>query len=180
MPRLEDYRQNLGEVFRLNQFKLTIMKPPAADLTWTDEIMQLKCVNVALPSHTIEPTETDFGRGIVLRDVGRTTYAGDLQTSFKEDVNLNIYSSIMRWMTAIDNLVEGVGTNKEMYQARARVEALNRQEAVIWRREMLGFWPGEVSELSLDSTAVDTAQLDVTWKYDYFKDTQTPAGPIDA
>lgn len=176
MPQLEKYRSDLGEVFRLHQFLFRVEQP--SFVNWTTEIMQLKLTTVAFSAHTVEATETDYGRGVVLRDVGRTLYSGDLTTSFKEDVNLNIVSSILSWMKEIDDIVGGTGLEKSQYQADGDLSLLDRQENPIWTRRYVGLWPSEISELSLDATATDVAQVDVTWKFDYFTEVNTPNGSI--
>lgn len=166
MATIEEIR-NLAEPLKGYQFKITIANPPGSGASI--EEMQFLCQATALPGRSIDSVLTTLG-GHTVTDPGKTSGPRIWTTTFAETTDNSIIQRINSWQQVCSNEATGVQGTRADYWRNARVELLNNAKEVTLTRQLIGIWPQDMTDMSLDTGSSDVVTLDVTWEFQYHED----------
>ena len=171
MAQIDDFKANLiGGGARANQFRVTIT-PPTGVATGLDvRRSSFLCRTSALPGQTINPIIIPF-RGRQVFIAGDRTFDDPWTTTFMNDTDFGIRTSMELWMNGINDLAEATGVVAlSDYQSDLTVEQLDRDDTVLKTYIFRSAWPVGLSEIGLTAEGADAIeQFDVTWRYQHFE-----------
>lgn len=120
----------------------------------------------SLPSSTIEPAEVPW-QGMTY-SVGTTPTYDDWTVTFSVDRKAALRRAFLNWHLLIHNPETNEHGNPESYMVDQRVSLLDYDGSTVLTYKLIGGWPTTIGELTLDYSAKDVAQFDVTFKYHYY------------
>ena len=165
---------------RPSLFDITIAT--ASDVTGMTDDIQTLCNVSAIPPLTLTPIERQyFGRTVKIP--GDMVF-GDLSTSIINTENMSIKLIIEGWMDKINGTTsnEGYSDSTSMFGTVTLTQYGKDGDGLLsW--EFVDCWPTAIAEVALSyDTASDIEQFDVTWAYNYYKQSKiasTIAGTAD-
>ena len=171
MAQIDDFKANLiGGGARPNQFRVTIT-PPTGIATGLDvRRASFLCRASSLPGQTLNPIIIPF-RGRQIFIAGDRTFDDAWTTTFMNDTDFGIRTSMELWMNGINDLADATGvTALADYQADLTVEQLDRDDTILKTYIFRSAWPIGLGEIGLTSEGSDTIeQFDITWRYQSFE-----------
>ena len=171
MANIDDFKANLiGGGARANQFRVTVTPPPGIAIGLDVRRTSFLCRAANLPAQTLTPIPVPFrGRNIYIS--GDREFAEEWTTTFMNDTDFMIRTSMERWMNGINDLADNTGVIAPAdYQADLTVEQLDRDDTVLKTYIFRSAWPTNISLIELTSEAADAIeQFDVTWRYQHYE-----------
>jgi len=119
----------------------------------------------SLPAGTIEEQETAW-QGYTYKVAGKSTFA-TWTVQYKVDALADIRRWFVGWQTLIHDPTTNIYSAPADYMVDQQVELLGNEGESITKYKLIGAWPSEIGEITLDYTATDLAIFDVTYTYQY-------------
>ena len=170
MANIDDFKANLiGGGARANQYRVTITPPSGIAIGLDVSRTSFLCTAAALPPSTLGSFEVPF-RGRIINVAGDRPAFPDWTTTFYNDTDFGIRTSMELWNNGINDFVENTGTiSPADYQTDLTVEQLDRDDSVLKTYKLINCFPiiiGEIALSTAEATEIET--FDVTWKYQHF------------
>ena len=131
--------------------------------------MSMMCRATNLPGQTLTEIPVAFrGRQIFL--AGDRSFDDPWTTTFFNDADFGIRTTIERWMNAINVLAEATGVvDPAAYQTDLYVQHLDRDDKMLKEYKFISAWPTSISQIDLAAEqATEIETFDVTWRYMHF------------
>ena len=131
--------------------------------------MQMLCRATNLPGQTLTEIPVAFrGRQIFL--AGDRSFDDAWTTTFFNDADFGVRTTIERWMNAINELAEATGVvDPAEYQTDLYVQHLDRDDKILKEYKFISAWPTTISQIDLAAEqATEIETFDVTWRYMHF------------
>lgn len=169
MASILDFQTALEESARPSQFRITINFPLLAENATeaTRRSTSLVC-NGNIPSSSIQDIEVYY-RGRVIHEAGEKVF-NPWECTLYNDVNYVVRSALESWanMIRVPDSTDGASMPVE-YKSTITVEQLNRNGDTTRTYTLIGAYPTEVGQISLDYSQANTIQnYTVNFVYDYF------------
>jgi hypothetical protein len=171
MAQIDDFKaQLIGGGARANQFKVTIT-PPAGIATGLDvRRASFLCKASTLPAFTIPEIAIPFrGRNIYV--AGDRTFDEAWTTTFLNDTDFALRTSLELWQNGINDLAEATGVVAAAdYQTDLTVAQIDRDDTVLKTYIFRSAWPSTISAIALDAGSADAIEeFECTWRYQHFE-----------
>ena len=171
MAQIDDFKaQLIGGGARANQFRVTIT-PPSGIATGLDvRRASFLCRASSLPAFTLPEIAIPFrGRNIYV--AGDRTFDDPWTTTFLNDTDFALRTSLELWSNGINVLAEGTGVIAAAdYQTDLTVQQLDRDDTVLKTYIFRSAWPTSISSIDLDAgTSDQIEQFVCTWRYQHFE-----------
>ena len=171
MAQIDDFKaQLIGGGARANQFRVTIT-PPSGIATGLDvRRASFLCRASNLPAFTLPAIAVPFrGRNIYV--AGDRTFEEEWSTTFLNDTDFALRTSLELWSNGINDLAEGTGVVAAAdYQTDLTVDQLDRDDTILKTYIFRSAWPTSVGSIELTADAADAIEeFEVTWRYQHFE-----------
>ena len=171
MAQIDDFKaQLIGGGARANQFRVTIT-PPSGIATGLDvRRASFLCRASSLPAFTLPAIPLPFrGRNIYV--AGDRTFDDPWTTTFLNDTDFALRTSLELWSNGINDLAEGTGVIAAAdYQTDLFVEQLDRDDTVLKSYVFKSAWPLTVGEVALAADTTNAIEsFECTWRYQHFE-----------
>ena len=171
MAQIDDFKaQLIGGGARSNQFRVTIT-PPSGIATGLDvRRASFLCKASSLPAFSIPEIAIPF-RGRQIYVAGDRIFDDAWTTTFLNDTDFALRTSLELWSNGINDLAEGTGvTAAADYQTDLTVQQLDRDDTVLKTYIFRSAWPTDITSIALDAGTADAIeQFDCTWRYQHFE-----------
>ena len=127
--------------------------------------LQYQCKTSSIPGLSNEEVVVT-SHGIDLQFAGRQMYGQSFAATFYETRDLIVYETIRNWLDFARNHRDGSGNYKVNYAVPAQMLLFDDQLKVIKTINLEGFFPGEMSEASVDGSSSAPVEFSVTFKFD--------------
>ena len=131
--------------------------------------MSMMCRATNLPGQTLTEIPVAFrGRQIFL--AGDRSFDDPWTTTFFNDADFGVRTTIERWMNGINELAEATGVvDPAVYQTDLYVQHLDRDNKFLKEYKFISAWPTSISQIDLAAEqATEIETFDVTWRYMHF------------
>ena len=171
MAQIDDFKaQLIGGGARANQFRVTIT-PPSGIATGLDvRRASFLCRASSLPAFTLPEIAIPFrGRNIYV--AGDRTFDDEWSTTFLNDTDFALRTSLELWSNGINDLAEGTGVIAAAdYQTDLTVQQLDRDDTVLKTYIFRSAWPTSISTIDLSADTADAIEeFECTWRYQHFE-----------
>ena len=171
MAQIDDFKaQLIGGGARANQFKVTIT-PPAGIATGLDvRRASFLCKASTLPAFSLPEIAIPFrGRNIYV--AGDRTFDEAWTTTFLNDTDFALRTSLELWQNGINDLAEGTGVVAAAdYQTDLTVAQMDRDDTVLKTYIFRSAWPLSIAAIPLDAGSADAIEeFECTWRYQHFE-----------
>jgi hypothetical protein len=171
MAQIDDFKaQLIGGGARANQFKVTIT-PPTGIATGLDvRRASFLCKASTLPAFVIPEIAIPFrGRNIYV--AGDRTFDEAWTTTFLNDTDFALRTSLELWQNGINDLAEATGVVAAAdYQTDLTVAQIDRDDTVLKTYIFRSAWPSTISAIALDAGSADAIEeFECTWRYQHFE-----------
>ena len=171
MAQIDDFKaQLIGGGARANQFKVTIT-PPAGIATGLDvRRASFLCKASTLPAFVIPEIAIPFrGRNIYV--AGDRTFDEAWTTTFLNDTDFALRTSLELWQNGINDLAEATGVVAAAdYQTDLTVAQIDRDDTVLKTYIFRSAWPLSIAAIPLDAGSADAIEeFECTWRYQHFE-----------
>ena len=171
MAQIDDFKaQLIGGGARANQFKVTIT-PPAGIATGLDvRRASFLCKASTLPAFVIPEIAIPFrGRNIYV--AGDRTFDEAWTTTFLNDTDFALRTSLELWQNGINDLAEATGVVAAAdYQTDLTVAQMDRDDTVLKTYIFRSAWPLSIAAIPLDAGSADAIEeFECTWRYQHFE-----------
>ena len=171
MAQIDDFKaQLIGGGARANQFKVTIT-PPAGIATGLDvRRASFLCKASTLPAFALAEIAIPFrGRNIYV--AGDRTFDDAWTTTFLNDTDFALRTSLELWQNGINDLAEATGVVAAAdYQTDLTVAQIDRDDTVLKTYIFRSAWPSTISAIALDAGSADAIEeFECTWRYQHFE-----------
>ena len=171
MAQIDDFKaQLIGGGARANQFRVTIT-PPSGIATGLDvRRASFLCRASSLPAFTLPEIAIPFrGRNIYV--AGDRTFDDPWTTTFLNDTDFALRTSLELWSNGINDLAEATGVIAAAdYQTDLTVQQLDRDDTVLKTYIFRSAWPTSISTIDLSADSADAIEQFVcTWRYQHFE-----------
>ena len=171
MAQIDDFKaQLIGGGARANQFKVTIT-PPTGIATGLDvRRASFLCKASTLPAFAIPEIAIPFrGRNIYV--AGDRTFDEAWTTTFLNDTDFALRTSLELWQNGINDLAEATGVVAAAdYQTDLTVAQIDRDDTVLKTYIFRSAWPSTISAIALDAGSADAIEeFECTWRYQHFE-----------
>ena len=129
------------------------------------DIMTYLVKSTTLPSESFEEKQIDW-QGSVFKVAGDRTY-DDWTVTFNIDNQGLILEKFTKWQNMIQNPRTNARASSNEYMADQAVHLIDYTGNSIKGYKLYGAWPKSVSQVALDYSANEIAQLEVTFSYQY-------------
>jgi|TARA_B110000211_G_C13934468_1_gene488677 hypothetical protein len=171
MAQIDDFKaQLIGGGARANQFRVTIT-PPSGIATGLDvRRASFLCKASSLPAFSIPEIAIPF-RGRQIYVAGDRIFDEAWTTTFLNDTDFALRTSLELWSNGINDLAEGTGvTAAADYQTDLTVQQLDRDDTVLKTYIFRSAWPTTIAAIELDSGQADAIEeFECTWRYQHFE-----------
>jgi|TARA_R110002110_G_scaffold183896_1_gene390608 hypothetical protein len=171
MAQIDDFKaQLIGGGARANQFRVTIT-PPSGIATGLDvRRASFLCKASSLPAFSIPEIAIPF-RGRQIYVAGDRIFDEAWTTTFLNDTDFALRTSLELWSNGINDLAEGTGvTAAADYQTDLTVQQLDRDDTVLKTYIFRSAWPTSIAAIELDSGTADAIEeFECTWRYQHFE-----------
>ena len=171
MAQIDDFKaQLIGGGARANQFRVTIT-PPSGIATGLDvRRASFLCKASSLPAFSIPEIAIPF-RGRQIYVAGDRIFDEAWTTTFLNDTDFALRTSLELWSNGINDLAEGTGvTAAADYQTDLTVQQLDRDDTVLKTYIFRSAWPTTIAAIELDSGTADAIEeFECTWRYQHFE-----------
>lgn len=121
----------------------------------------------SLPEGTIDVIEADW-QGSKYR-IGSTHTFGEWTVTFNVDVPALVHTDFEEWQRNIHDPETNTHGDPGLYLADQRIWLLDGEGNMVKEKMLVGAWPSTVGEVTLDYSAKELAQFDVTFTYQFYK-----------
>ena len=171
MAQIDDFKaQLIGGGARANQFRVTIT-PPSGIATGLDvRRASFLCRASNLPAFTLPAIAVPFrGRNIYV--AGDRTFEEEWSTTFLNDTDFALRTSLELWSNGINDLAEATGVVAAAdYQTDLTVDQLDRDDTILKSYILRNCFPTTIGEIALSNENQDAIEtFDVTWKYQHLE-----------
>ena len=171
MAQIDDFKaQLIGGGARANQFKVTIT-PPAGIATGLDvRRASFLCKASTLPAFALAEIAIPFrGRNIYV--AGDRTFDDAWTTTFLNDTDFALRTSLELWQNGINDLAEATGVVAAAdYQTDLTVAQMDRDDTVLKTYIFRSAWPLSIAAIPLDAGSADAIEeFECTWRYQHFE-----------
>ena len=171
MAQIDDFKaQLIGGGARANQFKVTIT-PPTGIATGLDvRRASFLCKASTLPAFALAEIAIPFrGRNIYV--AGDRTFDDAWTTTFLNDTDFALRTSLELWQNGINDLAEATGVVAAAdYQTDLTVAQIDRDDTVLKTYIFRSAWPSTISAIALDAGSADAIEeFECTWRYQHFE-----------
>ena len=123
-----------------------------------------------MPAFTLPAIAVPFrGRNIYV--AGDRTFDDPWTTTFLNDTDFALRTSLELWSNGINDLAEGTGVIAAAdYQTDLTVQQLDRDDTVLKTYIFRNAYPLEIASIDLTAEAADSIEeFEVTWRYQHFE-----------
>ena len=171
MAQIDDFKaQLIGGGARANQFRVTIT-PPSGIATGLDvRRASFLCRASNLPAFTLPAIAVPFrGRNIYV--AGDRTFEEEWSTTFLNDTDFALRTSLELWSNGINDLAEATGVVAAAdYQTDLFVEQLDRDDTILKTYIFRAAYPLTIAAIDLSTAeATEIETFEVTWRYQHFE-----------
>ncbi len=171
MAQIDDFKaQLIGGGARSNQFRVTITPPSGIAIGLDVRRASFLCRASVLPAFTLPAIAIPFrGRNIYV--AGDRTFDEEWSTTFMNDTDFALRTSLELWSNGINDLAEATGVIALAdYQTDLTVQQLDRDDTVLKTYIFRSAWPTSISSIDLDAgTSDQIEQFVCTWRYQHFE-----------
>ena len=171
MAQIDDFKaQLIGGGARANQFRVTIT-PPSGIATGLDvRRASFLCRASNLPAFTLPAIAVPFrGRNIYV--AGDRTFDEEWSTTFLNDTDFALRTSLELWSNGINDLAEATGVVAAAdYQTDLTVDQLDRDDTILKTYIFRSAYPLTIGDIALSSAeAGEIETFEVTWRYQHYE-----------
>jgi hypothetical protein len=138
--------------------------------------------NAPFPGSTVGDLAVNY-MGRAIHWYGDRQYGGTWATTCILDGEWKIFNALYAWnqgMGGANRIVSEDLNMHEHFKVDAYVTAYSSDGRAAHRVKLIGLWPQDIGEISMDWCTADTAvDLTVTWVYDYVVTDRETALPVD-
>lgn len=164
-PGLADLR-SLPDPFQTQNFALfTNVPSPRGNA----RRLTLQCQSTGLSGISNDQLTVGL-HGVEAMYQGRPMYEKTLTTSFVETRDMVIRDTIRNWIEYARNARNNTGAYKAEYESTGDLVLYDDRYRSIKTVRHFGFYPNNMSEVSLDGSSSGVAIVQVTWLYDFTVD----------
>jgi len=178
MAQIDDFKaQLIGGGARSNQFRVTITPPSGIAIGLDVRRASFLCRASVLPAFTLPAIAIPFrGRNIYV--AGDRTFDEEWSTTFMNDTDFALRTSLELWSNGINDLAEATGVIALAdYQTDLTVQQLDRDDTVLKTYIFRSAWPTSISSIDLDAgTSDQIEQFVCTWRYQHFEASEVNFG----
>lgn len=162
---LEAFKSQLGSGARSNLFEV-VFSPPTGVLN-AGELVTYMVKTASLPGRTLGQIPVNW-RGATAKLAGDPTYA-DWSVSFWNDVTLGAWKTMVSWQELVHQTLTNTSVNPALYKGMATVKQLDGLGMPVQAVQLIGCWPLDLGEVTLDTSAQDTIEEFTTQiSFDYW------------
>jgi hypothetical protein len=158
---LDQFRAKFSGGARSYLFYFRPMFPAAFGITTEDAQYLVK--TTSLPESTLTPITVPW-QGYDFKMAGRHEYA-DLTVTFNVDINSRIRLAYERWSHFIHDPETNIYEMPDNYMQDQILYLLDYNGDPMLTYKLFGAWPTSIGAVTLDYSAIDVAQFDVTFSY---------------
>ena len=171
MAQIDDFKaQLIGGGARSNQFRVTIT-PPSGIATGLDvRRASFLCRASNLPAFTLPAIAVPFrGRNIYV--AGDRTFEEEWSTTFLNDTDFALRTSLELWSNGINDLAEATGVVAAAdYQTDLTVDQLDRDDTILKTYIFRSAYPLSIGDIALSSAeAGEIETFEVQWRYQHYE-----------
>jgi hypothetical protein len=119
----------------------------------------------SLPETTSEEIITNW-QGFDFPFAGKATYS-DWTVTFNVDTNADVLQMFHNWHSLIHDPTSNIYSAPANYMADQQLELLGLDGLATAKYKIIGAWPKSIGQASLDYSANDVVQFDVSFRYVY-------------
>ena len=171
MAQIDDFKaQLIGGGARANQFRVTITQPSGIATGLDVRRASFLCRASNLPAFTLPAIAVPF-RGRSIYVAGDRTFEEEWSTTFLNDTDFALRTSLELWSNGINDLAEATGVVAAAdYQTDLTVDQLDRDDTILKTYIFRSAWPTSISSIELDAGSADAIEQFVcTWRYQHFE-----------
>lgn len=158
---IDIFRAKLKNASRPNRFKISFLD------VISNEDLTFFVKSASIPSKTVGPIEVDW-QGMKVKLAGDLTFA-DWTCTFINDQEYTVRNTMENWHDLVGNALTNTRGSVDVYKYPIKIEHLDGMNNVTATYFLIGAFPTEVGEISLEQGANDTVEeFPVTFSFDYF------------
>lgn len=159
---IDSFKANFQNAARQNLFYIYLDIPDS--VLGTDKTVYLVRAS-GLPESTIDQIEIPW-QGQSFKFGSSHTYS-DWNVTFAVDIDAQIRKDFITWQELVHNPTSNEHGTPSDYMRTQRAVLLDGSGSPIMEYKLFNAWPSTVSEITLDYSAKEYAQFDVTFTYTY-------------
>ncbi len=171
---IESFKSQIRTVQRASLFDVQIPNFHYAGEDYvnddTPRLLKFGVKNAPFPGSTVGDLAVNY-MGRVVHWYGDRQYGGTWATTCILDGNWEIFNALYAWnqgMGGSNRIVSEDMNAHNNFKYNAYVTAYTTNGDIAHRVMLVGLWPQDLAEISMDWSSADTAvDLAVTWVYDY-------------
>ena len=165
MPKfdIDSYRASFGAGLRSYLFYYKPLFPTS--ISADSELATYLVRSTSLPDVTNDEIITNW-QGFDYKIAGKLTFA-DWSVQFNVDINAKIEQMFHNWAALIHDPTTNIYSLPTNYMVDQQIELLGLDGNPVTKYKLYGAWPKMVGNSTLDYSANDTLQFEVTFTYVY-------------
>ena len=166
MPRdlsIDQMRQ-MANAARAYMWELFIPNIPGGG---DSEFLRFHVRNVTMPGLTLEPIEINW-QAHKIKEPGRAPFTQMFTFQIEESEEGKALDLLLDWRNLVLHPETGVGSPSEDIKTDIYLTLLKTTGEEVKKMKIVGCWPQEVADVTLDYMASETIKIDVSMSYDYW------------
>jgi len=134
------------------------------------DALTIRAQSAAIPSRSVGEIKIPFKQSAGVKYAGKLSYTQTMALTFAEGEDKKVHTAIYAWKQKIVNDYSNVGDGDEAIKADFYLNLLSTKGEITRTIKLVGAFPQEVGEISLDQGEEDAIKYPVTFSFDRWED----------
>ena len=152
----------------LQQYNWDIIVPSMPG-TPNSRAFTIKAITTSIPGAQIEPTQIQL-HGVTVKEAGIAKWTNTLPITMLETRDNSTRDMIRRWQRMARDPLTNTGSYKSIYQTTIEMLLYDDVPQVTKRLRLVGCFPENLDDASVDSGQSGAVQFNVTMSFDYVEE----------
>jgi len=167
MPEMgvNSLKANLQDLARSNLFEVIIPSPPGGG---DYNALLLRCMSSSVPGRSVGEIKVPFKQTSGLKFHGKLTFSQIWKCTFIEGEDRKIFDAIHAWNQKVVDTAQGTSTPDSSLKTDVYLTLITVAGQVYQKIRLVGCYPQEVGDVTLEQGSEEPVRYDVTLSYDYW------------
>lgn len=121
-----------------------------------------------IPGYVNESIDVNW-LGHKIKYISRGTFSNTISLTYDEDFEGNIKTAFQKWRDKIYSITNGnIGHPEEYKCKQVVIELLDNLGEIIYRYNLMGVYPEDFGDITLDYSSIDILKNEIVLSYDYY------------
>jgi len=134
------------------------------------EALLLRAQSATIPGRSFGDIHVPYKNTAGFNIPGKVKYTHSWQVVFVEGEDAKIREAIVGWMQQITHDQQMVGLGDPFIKKTVYMRLLGTDGSVTKKIELIGAYPSDIADVSVDYESENVVKYQVTWKYDRWQD----------